>query len=226
MEQRTAAVSQAWHHSGCVVFSVPCPSYLSVSPSPILRDIVLPPSLSAKYSQPLASLDTPDRQRAISVHLTAQSHGAKLAFDTTAMSSLISLTHREQVSTLPPPFSVGTQRPLQEQNYHHEQRPQQDWCKLQALRCVLPLLVLPPRDLHTSRNTRSTSHIDQITHHHRSVLPSCVRFGTECDYNAMVVDLLGSSLEDLFNFCNRRSHSRRFFFLPNNLLVRFVLINS
>ena len=29
-------------------------------------------------------------------------------------------------------------------------------------------------------------------------------FGTECDYNAMVIDLSDSSLEDLFNFCNRK----------------------
>jgi casein kinase I family protein HRR25 len=34
-------------------------------------------------------------------------------------------------------------------------------------------------------------------------VPFVCWFGTECDYNAMVIDLLGPSLEELFNFCNR-----------------------
>ncbi|KAJ3105986.1 serine/threonine protein kinase [Phlyctochytrium planicorne] len=51
-------------------------------------------------------------------------------------------------------------------------------------------------------------------------------FGVEIDFNCMVVDLLGPSLEDLFNFCGRKFSLKTVLLLADQLISRIEYIHS
>ena len=49
-------------------------------------------------------------------------------------------------------------------------------------------------------------------------IPSIKWCGTEGDYNVLVMELLGPSLEDLFNFCSRKFSLKTVLLLADQLV--------
>lgn len=57
-------------------------------------------------------------------------------------------------------------------------------------------------------------------------IPRVHWFGQAHEYNAMVMDLLGPSLEDLFNFCSRRFTVKTILMLADQMIARIEYIHS
>ena len=53
-----------------------------------------------------------------------------------------------------------------------------------------------------------------------------LRYGVERDYNVLVMDLLGPSLEDLFNFCHRRFTMKTVLMLADQMISRVEFIHN
>ncbi|KAA8534818.1 hypothetical protein F0562_029740 [Nyssa sinensis] len=57
-------------------------------------------------------------------------------------------------------------------------------------------------------------------------IPNLRWFGVEGDYNVLVMDLLGPSLEDLFNFCKRKLSLKTVLMLADQMITRVEFVHS
>ncbi len=57
-------------------------------------------------------------------------------------------------------------------------------------------------------------------------IPAVKWFGSEGDYNVLVIDLLGPSLEDLFNYCGKQFSLKTVLMLADQMLHRLEYMHS
>ena len=59
-----------------------------------------------------------------------------------------------------------------------------------------------------------------------SGIPRVFWYGSECEFRVMAFELLGPSLEDLFNYCDRKFSLKTVLLLADQLIPRFQHIHS
>jgi len=57
-------------------------------------------------------------------------------------------------------------------------------------------------------------------------MPKVYDFGIEGDYNIMVMEFLGPTTEDLFNFCNRKFTLKTVLLLADQMIARIEMVHS
>jgi serine/threonine protein kinase len=57
-------------------------------------------------------------------------------------------------------------------------------------------------------------------------IPDVKWFGSEGDYNVLVIDLLGPSLEDLFNYCGKKFSLKTVLMLADQMISRLEFMHS
>jgi len=57
-------------------------------------------------------------------------------------------------------------------------------------------------------------------------IPTVHWFGVEGDYNCMVMDLLGPSLEDLFTFCKRKFSLKTVLMVADQMIQRIEFLHN
>lgn len=62
-----------------------------------------------------------------------------------------------------------------------------------------------------------------FSHNTAAGIPNVRWFGMEGEYNVLVMDLLGPSLEDLFNFCSRKLSLKTVLMLADQMVTLHIL---
>jgi serine/threonine protein kinase len=57
-------------------------------------------------------------------------------------------------------------------------------------------------------------------------IPDVKWFGSEGDYNVLVIDLLGPSMEDLFNYCGKKLSLKTVLMLADQMISRLEFMHS